>query len=298
MSLAARGKAILTVVQESGFGRLIRRYGEDRADLLAAAVAFNALASMFPIIIGVLAIVGLILRSPDAQTMAQALVLSIVPADDTASVLQAVNDASQNAGLFALLGLVGLLWVGSSLFDALEVALDRVYRVPPRSFVRQKLMAVGMMMLFALLVVVELMATSVAQFVGRMAQNLPLVGPGVAPAVVVAGGVISILAAFALCFAIYYVVPNVRLGASHVLPGTLFASLALVLLTQVFPLYALYLGGFNKYGAIFGLFFLLMTWAYLVAAALMVGAELNALFWRPAVSEKRPAPELAREHHE
>lgn len=298
MSLAARGKAVLAVVQESGFGQLIRRYGEDRADLLAAAVAFNALASMFPIIIGVLAIAGLILRSPDAQTMAQALVLSIVPADSTASVLQAVNDASQNAGLFGLLGLVGLLWAGSSLFDALEVALCRVYRVPPRSFVRQKLMAVGMMMLFALLVVVELVATSVAQFVGRMAQNLPLVGPGVAPAVVVAGGVISILAAFALCFAIYYVVPNVRLGASQVLPGTLFASVALVLLTQVFPLYVLYLGGFNKYGAIFGLFFLLMTWAYLVAAALMVGAELNALFWRPAVSEKRPAPELAREHPE
>lgn len=279
MSLAARGKAILTVVEESGFGQLIRRYGEDRADLLAAAVAFNALASMFPIIIGVLAIVGLILRSPDARTMAQALVLSIVPADDTASVLQTVNDASQNAELFGLLGLVGLLWGGSSLFGALEVALDQVYRVPPRSFVRQKLMAVGMMTLFALLVVLELVATSVAQFVGQMAHNLPLVGPGVAPAVVVAGGVISILAGFSLCFAIYYVVPNVRLAARHVLPGTLFASLALVLLTQVFPLYVLYLGGFNKYGAIFGLFLLLMTWAYLVAAALMVGAELNALFW-------------------
>lgn len=296
MSLVTRGKAIIAAVQESGFGQLIRRYGEDRADLLAAAVAFNALSSMFPIILGVLAIVGLILRSPDAQARAQALVLSTVPAEGAASVVQAISGASQNAGLFGLLSLVGLLWGGSNLFGALETAFDLVYQVPPRSFVRQKLMAVGMMLLFALLVVAELVATIVAQLVGRLAQSLPMVGPGVAPAVVVAGGAISLLAAFALCFAIYYVVPNVRLAASQVLPGTLFASLALVLLTQVFPLYALYLGNFNRYGAIFGLFFLLMAWAYLVAQALMVGAELNALF-RPAASEKRKEPGLVEGRH-
>ena len=79
--------------------------------------------------------------------------------------------------------------------------------------------------------------------------------------------------------------PNVRLTPGQVLPGTVFASLALVLLTQVFPLYALYLGDTNPYGAIFGLFFLLMTWAYLVAGALLVGAELNALL-RPAVPDR------------
>ncbi|MDP2949086.1 MAG: YihY/virulence factor BrkB family protein [Chloroflexota bacterium] len=286
MSLAARGKAIIAAVQESGFGQLIRRYGEDRADLLAAVIAFKMVFSIFPIILGVLAIVGLILRSPDSQDKARALVLSTIPADGAASVLQAIDGASQSPALFGLLGLVGLLWAGSSLFDALEVALNRVYRVPSRSFVRQKLMSVGMILLFALLLFAELVAATVAQLVGRIAQSLPLVVPGVAPALAVAGGAISLLAAFGLCFAIYYVVPNVRLAASQVLPGTLFASLALVLLTQVFPLYALYLGGFNRYGAIFGLFFLLMTWAYLVAQALMVGAELNALF-RPAASEQR-----------
>ncbi|MCL5960577.1 MAG: YihY/virulence factor BrkB family protein [Chloroflexi bacterium] len=297
MSLVVRGKAIVAAVQASGLGQLVRRYGEDRADLLAAVVAFNALFSMFPIILGVLAIVGLIVRSPDAQAKARAFVLSTVPADGMASVLQAIDGARQNSGLIGLLSLVGLLWAGSSLFGALEAALDRVYRVPSRSFVRQKLMSVGMMLLFALMVVAELVTTTVTHLVGRIAQSLPLVVPGVAPAVAVAGGAISLLAAFALCFAIYYVVPNVRLTAGHVLPGTLFASLALVLLSQLFPLYVLFLGRFNQYGAIFGIFFLLMTWAYLVAEALMVGAELNALF-RPAVSEQRQAPKLAEERHQ
>ncbi|MHB1132483.1 MAG: YihY/virulence factor BrkB family protein [Chloroflexota bacterium] len=296
MSLGARGKAIIAAAPETGFGRLIRRYVEDRADILVTVVAFNVLFSMFPIALGVLTLVGLILRRPDDLAMAQAIVFSAVPAESAASLLQAIEGARQRVGLFGLLSFVGLLWAGSGLFDALEMALDRVYRVPSRSLVRQKVMGAGMILLFALLVVAELAAATAAHLVGRIAQNLPLIGPGAAQTVAVAGGAISFLAAFALCFAIYYVVPNLRLTASQVLPGTLFASFALVLLAQVFPLYALYLGSINPYGAIFGLFFLLMTWAFLVSEALVVGAELNA-FFRPAVSEQRRTTFTAEERH-
>jgi YihY family inner membrane protein len=223
--------------------------------------------------------------------------LSVVPAEGTASVIQAIESASQSAGLLGLLGLFGLLLSGFSLFDALEMAFSRVYRAPPHSFVRQKLIAAGMVLLFAVLVLAMLAATTVAQLVGRLAQSWIMVEPAVVPAVAAAGGATSLLAAFALCFAIFYVVPNVRLAASQVLPGTLFASVALVLLTQAFPLYALYIGNLNQYGAIFGLFFLLMTWAYLVAQALMVGVELNALF-RPVVSEKEKEPGLTGERRQ
>lgn len=301
MSIVFPPKAIIeakiAAVQASDFGRLIRRYGEDQADLLAAVVAYNTLFSMFPITLAVLAVVGMIFRSPGASTQAQALVLSAIPANATTAVLEAIDSTSHSAGLLGLLSLAGFLWGGSSLFWALEAAFDQIYRVSPRSFVRQKLMAFGMMLLFALLVIAELLATSVAQLMGQLVGILPLMEPGVAPVVAVIGGAIAILAAFALCFAIYYVVPNVRLTAGQVLPGTLFASLALILLAQMFPLYVRYLGGTNQYGAILGLFFLLMTWAYLVAEALVIGAELNALF-RPAARERRPVSRLVEDSHQ
>jgi membrane protein len=281
VTIAIRNLAIAATVQASGFGRLIRRYGDDQGDLLVAAVAFNALFSVFPIALGVLAFVGVVLRNPGARSQAQAVVLGTIPANASSAVLQAIDTTSQSAGLLGLLSLAGFLWGGSSLFWALEAAFDQIYRAPLRSFVRQKLMALGMMLLLALLVVAELAATTTAHLVGRLVGSLPLVGPGTAPAVAATGAAISLLAPFALCFAIYYVVPNVRLRVSQVLPGALFASLALVILTQMFPLYVLYFGGFNPYGAIVGLFFLLMTWAYLVAEALVVGAELNALRCSP-----------------
>jgi membrane protein len=280
VSIATRAKAIVATGQDSGFGKLIRRCIDDRADLLATIVAFNVLFAMFPIILGVLAIVGLVFRDPVAQARARDLILSTVPADGALSVLQAINGASHSAGLFGLLSLVGILWGGFSLFGALEVALDRVYRTPSRPLVGQILMSVGMMVLFALLVSTVLLATTATQLVGR------LVGPEVAPPASVAGGVISFLAAFALCFTIYYIVPNARLTAGQVLPGALFASVALVLLTQLLPLYALYVSGVSPYGAVVGLFFLLMTWAYLLGESLLIGAEINALF-RPAATALR-----------
>ncbi|MDO8672584.1 MAG: YihY/virulence factor BrkB family protein [Dehalococcoidia bacterium] len=287
MSLAARGKAIATAAQKSWLGQLVSRFGKDRADVLAAVIAFNLLFSTFPIILGVLAIVGLIVRDNEARDVALNIVLSAVPMEGAASVLEVLNDASQSAGLIGVLSFVGLLWAGSGLFDALEVSFGQIYGVPTRSFIRGKLMALVMMLLFSLLVVAEMVATIAVGLVGHDAVSWPFVAPQVAVALSVAGGAISLLAAFALCFAIYFVVPNVRLAPRQILPGTAFTSLALVLLTQIFPLYAFYLGGFNRYGAIFGLFFLLMTWSYLVASALMVGAELNVMSRPVAAKEKQ-----------
>jgi membrane protein len=274
-------------------GQLVRRYGADRADLLAGGVAFNTLFSMFPIILGVLAVVGLIFRGPDAQAAARSYVLSAVPANTTAGVLQAIDSASHNSGLLSVLSLVGLLWAGSGLFGALEATFNRIYGVPSRSFVRQKLMSAGMMLLFAFLVIAELVAITVVHLVGRTALGLPLVSPIATLAVAAAGVAVSLLAAFALCFAIFYIVPNLRLSARHVLPGAVFASLAIVLVTQLFPIYVFYLARFNQYGAEFALFFLLMTWAYLVAQALMFGAEINALF-RPAISKQEQTSERSK----
>jgi HAMP domain-containing protein len=43
----------------------------------------------------------------------------------------------------------------------------------------------------------------------------------------------------------------------------------------VFPLYARFAGGFNSYGAQFGLFFLLATWLYLLSELMLLGAVYN-----------------------
>lgn len=285
MSAVDRAKQVIASLQETWLGRLVQRYSEDRGGLLAAVVAYNALFSMFPLILAILAIIGLVLQDPDVRAQAQDLVVQSLPPSAQSSVLEVVEGTSRRPGLFGLIGLLGLFWSGSGLFGALEVSFNQIYRVAGRSFVKQKLMSVGMILLFATAVLVVLAASSLAQVVSQIGA-LGILGPAATVLISTIGWAISALAAIGLCFAIYYVVPNLRLAPRQVMPGAVFTGVVLLLLAQLFPLYVRLAGGFNQYGALFGLFFLLMTWNYLVAQGLLIGAEINAFVNPPTAAQR------------
>jgi hypothetical protein len=78
----------------------------------------------------------------------------------------------------------------------------------------------------------------------------------------------------ALLVALYRFVPNRKLRLRDVLPGALLAGVLIEVLSLAFPLYARIAGGFNTYGAQFGLFFLLATWFYFLAQFVLLGAVL------------------------
>jgi hypothetical protein len=66
-----------------------------------------------------------------------------------------------------------------------------------------------------------------------------------------------------------------------VVPGALLASVLLLLLTQVFPLYVALFPPNHAY-AFFGVFLVLTFWLYLLGMVLVLGAELNAFLEVPA----------------
>ncbi len=72
--------------------------------------------------------------------------------------------------------------------------------------------------------------------------------------------------------------PNCRLGLRQVWPGAAVAALLFLAITQVFPLYLHYLGRFDRYGAVFALALLLLTWFYFLANSILIGAAINAYF--------------------
>jgi uncharacterized BrkB/YihY/UPF0761 family membrane protein len=81
-----------------------------------------------------------------------------------------------------------------------------------------------------------------------------------------------------LFLAIYYIVPHRKQRLRHVLPGSLTAGLLLEALTLLFPLYFKLAGGFATYGATFALFFLLLTYMFLLGQITVLGGAVNAEF--------------------
>jgi membrane protein len=242
--------------------RLGRAYGESKAGQYAAGLAFNAFMTMFPLMLGILAIIGLFIRDQGTHQQIQSTLVNFFPGDSHQSISATLRGASQHSGLLGILSIAGLLWSGTGLVVALEFALSEIFGVAQRDFLRQRAMALGMMTLFIAAMVLAVVANVVVSVV----RNLPLLGPAV--------GAIVMIAAMAV---LYRVVPNRSFRLREIWMGALLVGVLIEVVTLAFPLYVRLLHGFNTYGAAFALFFLLASWLYFLCQFILLGAVLNRM---------------------
>ena len=254
----------------------IQKVMKDNVSLLATIIAWNALTSLVPIVVGLLAISGLILQgSPSLQTstvqhLSQALRGVLTYRD----LMQMVKTTTRHSGLFGILGIVGVLWGGSNVGGAMSTAFQPVFEVGGRNFFKEKAIDIGMIFVMAVLMIVIVAATTFAALVNRLVSGFPLSGT----ASLVIGVVIALVAAFLLFLAIYAAFPNTdeRLKLHHIWQGAVTAAVLFELLSLIWPLYA-HFAHFSRYGAVLLPILLLTAWIYFFALITMVGAEVTAI---------------------
>src|SRR6266536_5149284 len=255
-------------------GRVVRKFIADNGPSQAILIAWNTLFSIFPIVLAMATVLGLLLASAGvkADAIYQA-VLAIVPDE-------------QGSGLFLVIAVVGFVWSGSSLFGAMEQSFNLIVQTRSRPFVRQKLTGVLMMVLFTVLAGVAIGTSAVLPLL----KQLPVVPPAwtQSATLYVIQPVIGVLSGVLLFGTLYYVVPNRRQRLREVLPGALLAGIAFYLLTLLFPLYLSFNKGLNAYGASFAFLFIVMTFFYFLGLITMLGAELNAVLY-PVPTEQAAA---------
>src|ERR687888_244411 len=156
------------------------------------------------------------------------------PGSSVASIVHTVREIQKHATALGIVGGAALLWTSLSLFSVLESAFNIVYGKPNRSFLRGKLLAVGLMLLSLVTLFAGLLAGSVGFDV------LKRYAPGVAGNSYVAYGLsvgVSLVAVFLFLVSVYYLLTNVEHTFAEVLPGAVFAAVALEASFQVLPLY-------------------------------------------------------------
>lgn len=88
---------------------------------------------------------------------------------------------------------------------------------------------------------------------------------------------ITLVALFVIMFLIYLIVPNAQLKLKTIIPGTIFATVGWMLLSQVFSIYARYFATRISGYQIIGSFIVLMLWLNFAATIIILGGIINAV---------------------
>ncbi|HEX4006574.1 MAG TPA: YihY/virulence factor BrkB family protein [Acidobacteriaceae bacterium] len=247
-----------------------------RALDVAAGVAFWSMLSMIPLLMVVIALISLL---PIPSLIPQLLgVLAILVPPQSLSMVENLAGTLLVAhrGILSF-GLLSYIWSTTSGFTSLIAALNIAYDVTTeRSLVRDRLQALLLTFTSGGLVTVSLLALIAgphfAHFLGQIVP-VPAVLEKLWPIIRVA----TVFSCFVMALElIYFLGPNMRQRFAATLPGALFSialwfsgSFALSFYLDHMANYSRLYGGM---GALIGL----MLWIYLIALAVLIGAEANA----------------------
>src|SRR4029453_8392453 len=150
-----------------------RKAYEDNVTGMAAMVAYNMILSVFPLALVGLFVAGRILASQDVEASVVDDLRRLFPqaADSTLlDGLRRVRESSATVGIFAV---VAAVWFSSSFWGALDTAFCRIYHRDCRSWVRQKVFALGMLVVVLLFFVASVAIPALQSVVVHGARDLP-----------------------------------------------------------------------------------------------------------------------------
>jgi membrane protein len=253
----------------------LHKYWDDNAAIYAAAIAYAGLAAAFPLTLILLVIVSLFLQPPvDVERIASRLLNLPGIGDFLSSNIVAVYE--RRAGL-GVTGGLGILLGAGSLFSAFESALNRIWGIKGRGWIKGRLVVFVALVVFALVLIMILAAAifgvrSLSQSVLR--NSFPIYGPTLLA--IVAPPLID----FALFFLAYKFMPNTHVPTRAAFVGALIAT---ILAEIAFAALAWYLDSIADYSRVYntaGAVFALLTWLYALATVFLFGAEVSNVYDR------------------
>jgi membrane protein len=262
-------KKLLARVRQTLLVRVAARYLGRNGPNQATLIAWNLLFAIFPIVLLAVTLAGVVFHDPAMGREVAKAVAAILPQGRGAVVLSALAAFHRDSGALAVVGIVGLVWSGTSLFGAMEQGFAALSGAKTRGFLKQKLMSVGMIVLFTVLAVPVVLSSSLLAVLTSLPGVPEFLRSG--PLALIGQIVLAVVVGTVLFSAIYRLVPHPGAALRLCVRGGLIAAIAFEGLSLLFPLYFHLEHGFSTYGSTFGLFFLILAYAFLVSQITIVG---------------------------
>lgn len=254
------------------------KFNNDWVMGFSSALAFNLITAILPILIAIVAIVGFTVGNLDPAAEQQLIthLQSLFPASDN-FLSFAFASLKRSAGILSLIATLLALFGGSRLFVSMEGYFDVIYHASPRNVIPQNVMDILMLLIFIVLTIPMLLASSIPALVQVVLEHTVVRQiPGNGFFFGLLGIVVSLCISWVLFEAIYIVVPNQRISFRHSWRGAVVAAVLLQLYLSLFPFYVTHF--LRSYAGTTGLVVILLFFFYYFAVILLLGAEINAFF--------------------
>ena len=263
-------------------GVLKRTYREYRADNLtdlAAALTYYGVLAIFPMLIVLVSILGLVGHSATQPLIENLDKVASGPAKEIfTSAIKNIQSSKGTAGILFIVGLAGGLWSASGYIGAFMRASNIIWDVGEgRPIWKTIPVRLAVTLLTVVLLTVSAVAVVLTGGLAKEAGNLIGVGQNAVTAWDIAKWPVLVLLVALMLAILYYASPNVRHpGFRWVSPGSILAVLLWMVASSAFALYVASFASYNKtYGALGGIV-VFLVWLWITNTVILLGAELNA----------------------
>lgn len=259
--------------------RTMKEYKADNLPDLAAALTYYGVLAIFPMLIVLVSVLGLI-----GNSVTQPLIDNlgkVAPGAAKQIFTSAITNIQKNqgtAGVLVIVGLAGALWSASGYVGAFMRASNVVWDVEEgRPIWKTIPVRLGVTVVTLLLLTAGAIAVTFTGGLAREVGNVIGVGNTAVEIWDIAKWPVLVVLVAVMLAILYYAAPNVKQPGFHwVTPGGLLAVLLWIAVSALFALYVANFSSYNKtYGALASVI-VFLVWLWITNTVILLGAELNA----------------------
>jgi membrane protein len=273
--------------------RTARGYMDDNCSTYAAAMAYYALFSLIPLSIITLSIFGLVL----SDSRIEQFIFDQLPLEDSPGVHQDVHNIVDRSkvisGAGVGIGAIVLAWSASGVFTAVRRGLNATRHNPQRPFWRGKLLDLGLVPAFGLLILVFVGVMVAAQVILEEVSGIGPVDVRSNDTLRAISVVVTSTLSFVAFMLLYRWVPAIRPRWREAATGAICAAVLFEGLRTLYG-FVFALTPFSRENALyagFGTALTFLLWMYMNASILLIGAEFSRAIWEPRIA--RPSIAVA-----
>ncbi len=249
---------------------------------MAAGVAYYSFFSLFPLVLGIIAIASFLVSTESAQDRFTEFIANQVPGSAGRFLIGFIDrtlEGELGVRAIGVISLVGLFWAGRAVLGAVHRVVNRAWRIPePPHFITQQMgqlgVAVALGTVFFLTIAIGTLGRLITQAEAAIHNEF------IHSVTTIGVNVLSILTSIGTFTFIYKYVTDVRLLWVTALAGGIAAGLLFEAAKLAFVLYLDRFANFDRvYGGV-STVAILMLWFYVVGIIIVVGAEVAAEFRR------------------